>query len=123
MSHPFDHARSSARRFGGAFEDYLPIHSWFDQTKEVMPDFRHRALRHHAEGIFMAEAAFGVTVRNSEGRAVPVRAIGEQHVTEDLGWIPTASDWLRRLKPEPWMSPRIEETSDGPVARPLARAH
>ncbi|WP_432619180.1 DUF6915 family protein, partial [Albidovulum sp.] len=25
-----------------------------DQSKEITADFRHRALRHHAEGIFMA---------------------------------------------------------------------
>lgn len=25
---------------------------------------------------------------------MPVRWIGEQHMKEDLGWIPTAADWL-----------------------------
>ena len=46
---------------------------------------------------------FGTTVTNSDGREVPVRWVGEQHVKEDLGRIPTACDWLRAIKPEAWM--------------------
>ena len=68
-----------------------------------MADFRHRALRHHTEGIFMAERIFGVTIVNSAGRVVPVRFIGEQHVKEDLGRIPTVADWLSNIKTEGWM--------------------
>jgi hypothetical protein len=34
---------------------------------------------------------------------VPVRYIGEQHVQEDLGRIPTAQDWLAKIQPERWM--------------------
>lgn len=34
---------------------------------------------------------------------VPVRLVGEQHVKDDLGWIPTVKDWLVNLKVEPWM--------------------
>ena len=103
MAHPLEHAESSARRFGGKPEDYLVIHRWFDESKAFFPDFRHRALRHHAEGIFLAERIFGVTLTNLEGAVVPVRYIGEQHVREDLGRIPTAQDWLGRINPERWM--------------------
>jgi len=60
MAHPLKHAQNSARKFGGKPEDYLPIHSWFDESKAFLADFRHRALRHHAEGIFLAEKLFGV---------------------------------------------------------------
>src|SRR5713226_9697597 len=28
MAHPLKHAESSARKFGGKAEDYLPIHNW-----------------------------------------------------------------------------------------------
>ena len=52
MAHPLKHAQNSARKFGGKPEDYLPIHNWFDESKAFVADFRHRALRHHAEGIF-----------------------------------------------------------------------
>jgi len=103
MVHPLKHAESSARTFGGKPEDYLPIHNWFDESKAFFPDFRHRALRHHAEGIFLAEKLFGVTIVNSDGKRIPVRYIGEQHVREDLGRIPTVQDWLLEIKPQRWM--------------------
>lgn len=103
MAHPFHHAVSSQRAWGGEVEDYLAVHAWFDETKAHMPDFRHRALRHHAEGIFLCEQVFGPTITTSTGREIPTRWLGEQHVTEDLGFIPTASQWLERIAGEPWM--------------------
>lgn len=103
MSHPVEHAQSSARKFGGKPEDYLAIHRWFDESKAFFADFRHRALRHHTEGMFLAERIFGVTVTSDGGVEVPVRYIGEQHVRKDLGRIPTVQDWLARINPERWM--------------------
>jgi hypothetical protein len=103
MAHPLKHAENSARRFGGKAEDYLPIHNSFDESKAFLSDFRHRTLRHHAEGIFLVEKFFGVAMVNSDGNQVPVRYVGEQHVREDLGRIPTAQDWLSQIKPQRWM--------------------
>lgn len=105
MSHAWFHAQSSARQFGGRPEDYLALHDFFDATKAHFADARHRALRHHSAGIFELEARFGATIRNSDGRDVPVRLIGEQHVREDCGGIiPTVADWLSRIAYEPWMN-------------------
>jgi hypothetical protein len=103
MSHCYHHALSSVRRWGGVPEDYLALHQWFDESKKIIADPRHRALRHHAEGIFMLETIFGVTITNAAGRVVPVRQIGEQHVTEDLGRIPSFADWARLIQPAPWI--------------------
>jgi hypothetical protein len=103
MAHPYHHALSSVQKWGGCAEDYQPIHDWFDASKAHLADFRHRALRHHSEGIFEAERVFGVTIVNSSGRSVPVRYIGEQHVKEDLGKIPTLADWLLNIQPQGWM--------------------
>jgi hypothetical protein len=118
MAHPYHHALSSVKKWGGKVEDYQPIHDWFDESKAHMADFRHRALRHHSEGIFMAEKLFGSTITNSDNRVVMVRYIGEQHVQEDLGHIPSISDWFRQIKPESWMYGRrkslekeLEETA------------
>ncbi len=41
MAHPFHHAESSARKFGGIPADYQPIHDWFDCSKA------HLALRQY----------------------------------------------------------------------------
>ncbi len=103
MAHPLRHAESSARKFGGRPEDYLSIHRWLDESKAYFPDFRHRALYHHTAGSFLAERLFGVSLTNSDTRVVPVRYVGEQHLREDLGRIPTLQDWLVNLKPNPWM--------------------
>ena len=103
MAHPYHHALSSVKKYGGKPEDYLAIHSWFDDSKSHFADFRHRALRHHSQGIFECEKVFGQTITNSDGRVVPVRFIGEQHVKEDCGWIPSLADWLKCIQAEPWM--------------------
>ena len=114
MAHPYHHALSSVRSWGGSIEDYLAVHAWFDGSKEILADFRHRALRHHAEGIFMSERLFGTTLTLASGRQIPTRWIGEQHVREDLGHIPSFADWARAIRPEPWMgrAARIEPIVD-----------
>lgn len=103
MSHPLHHSISSQRKHGGKIEDYLPLHNWFDETKAHFPDMRHRALRHHAEGIFWAEREFGVFIINSDGKMVPTRVLGEQHVMEDIGFIPTIKDYLTEMNQAGWM--------------------
>ncbi len=100
---PYHHALSSVARYGGQPEDYLALHAWMDESKSYFPDVRHRAMRHHAEGIFLAERIFGPVITNSQGRRIPTRFLGEQHVKEDLKRIPTVEDWLRCLRVEPWM--------------------
>ena len=112
MAHSYHHAVSSARKFGGVPADYQAIHDYLDGSKEIIGDFRHRALRHHAEGCFAAEALFGVTITTSAGRQVPVRLIAEQHILEDLGRIPSFADWVRAIKPEAWMG-RVGTKLDG----------
>ena len=103
MAHPYHHAVSSAKKYGGKAHEYLRLHEWLDGSKAHMSDFRHRALRHHSEGIFMLEDIFGTTITISTGRVVPVRFIGEQHILEDLGRIPTVADWLGKIQTESWM--------------------
>jgi hypothetical protein len=103
MAHPYHHSLSSVKQWGGTTEDYQRIHDWFDESKMIIADFRHRALRHHAEGVFMAQTIFGPTVTISTGRVIPTRWIGEQHVREDLGFIPSFADWVKTIRPEPWM--------------------
>jgi hypothetical protein len=106
---PVDHARSSVTQWGGVIEDYLPIHNWFDETKQYTGDFTHRAMRHHAAGVEWCIEKFGnvISVVNDSGECVkvPVKLIAERHVTEDCGRVPTVQDWLVPVKknPEKWM--------------------
>ena len=117
MAAPYHHALSSVKKWGGEVQDYLAIHNWFDGSKEYYADFRHRALRHHSEGIYRMAEIFGDedgTITISTGRVIPVRWVGEQHVTEDLGFIPSVSDWLMHIQPQAWMN-----RATGPIARSL----
>jgi len=71
MPHLLKYAKNSARKFAGLAEGYLRIHEWFDGSKAVMADFLHRALRHHAEAIFLGERIFRrlVTARAASAKA------------------------------------------------------
>ncbi|MFO0876918.1 MAG: hypothetical protein U0840_06060 [Gemmataceae bacterium] len=103
MSKALIHARSSARRFGGQPEDYLPIHEKMDSTKSACAEVTHRCVFHSAFGIFLVEDIFGRVLTNSDGKEVFVRDVAEQHVLEDLGFIPSLSDWLKEMTAKPWM--------------------
>jgi hypothetical protein len=72
MADAYHHSVSSARKFGGVPQDYFAVHQWMDGSKEITCDFRHRALRHHAEGIAMCVRLFGpVVVLSLAGRSRP----------------------------------------------------
>ena len=118
---PFITPLSSVRIWGGSADDYLPLHQWFDESKAITADFRHRALRHHAEGIFMLERFFGPTITLSTGRVVPVRLIGEQHVREDLGFIPGFADWVRCIRPRTLDGPRPSDPTAMSIRSPSMR--
>lgn len=103
---PVKHAESSAKKWGGTWEDYIELHSWFDETKQYTGDWTHRALRHHSAGVEWAIEKFGHTIVNSKGQHVPTKVLAETHIQEDcFGRIPTPYDWLKCLKnkPDEWM--------------------
>tara|TARA_R110002050_G_scaffold12749_2_gene41575 strand:+ start:3922 stop:4266 length:345 start_codon:yes stop_codon:yes gene_type:complete len=102
MANCYYHSVSSVKKWGGKTQDYQPIHDWFDESKKIIAHWSHRALRHHAEGCFAAEQKFGTTIKNSDGKMVPVRLIAEKHIVEDMGWIPSFYDWAILIKPTKW---------------------
>lgn len=131
------HAQSSARRYGGTPEDYLPIHDLMDSSKSAFPDNRHRALTHNNWFFFIVERIFGheipLTCTGGAGAiecpvlagedfecfncggtgkhgTAKTRYICEQHVLEDFGnkYIPTASDYLEGMEFQPWMNNGVE---------------
>ena len=101
MSKPWIHAVSSARRFGGTPEHYLPIHDFLDSSKGAIADSRHRALTHTSWFLSnVLERVFGHNI-DIGGKLVSVRDVGEQHILEDFGgrFIPTPQE-LARFKSE-----------------------
>ncbi len=103
MSKPYKHANSSARKYGGVPADYLPIHDFIDSSKATMADHRHRALLHSAFGCYVVERIFGAVARNSEGKEYSPRDVAEDHILQDLGWIPSVQDYLHDLPMKQWM--------------------
>lgn len=100
---PFVHAKNSAKKHGGTPEDYQAVHDFIDSSKVAVPDMRHRAMLHSAWGVYLVERVFGTTITNSEGRRISTRELAEEHVIEDLGFIPTMQDYLKHMTLEPWM--------------------
>lgn len=125
MAKPWIHAQSSARRWGGEPDDYLPVHDLLDSSKGALPDARHRALTHTSWFLStILERIFGTTITNSAGRVVSVRDIGEQHVLEDFRgrFIPTAQDYLELMFYEQWMTNGKEGTPPS-IEKALQKEH
>lgn len=105
------HAVSAARKWGGKPEDYIEIEEFIDSSKKLIGDVRHRAVYHHTEGVWLCQQLFGrvLTVEKKNGHGtvdVPVRLVAERHILEDLGWLPSPADYLKRIetKQNDWMS-------------------
>ena len=103
-----DTLEGAVRIFGGALEDYAPVHRWLCAGPRVSA--RERVERHHAQGMFACEAALGVLCR---GGRVPVRYVAEAYVrASNAGMVPTQADWLRRIARRGWMGRRTPIRGD-----------
>jgi hypothetical protein len=119
--HPYHHALSSQRTYGGAVSDYLALHSWFDASKAVLGHFTHRALRHHREGVAESARIFGETIAVAGGTRIPVEALGLQHLAEDVGILPSAADWLSHLDLPDTLTPTVLRTPEDLAAASAQR--
>lgn len=107
---PFIHARLSVKRHGGKLEDYMAIHDFIDSSKIAVPDVRHRAMLHSSWGCYLVEKIFGVVSLNSDNRQYSPRDIAEEHIQDDLGFIPTLEKWLNIMPIEQWMSGSVKSS-------------
>ena len=101
---PYLHGRKHASKYGGKSEDYSDIDDFIDSSKITFPDIRHRALLHSSFGCFVVEQMFGRTRVNSAGLTYSPRDIAEDHIIQDLGFIPTVEKYLNNMTVQPWMS-------------------
>lgn len=100
---PLEHAERSVKRWGGKVEDFLKLHTLMDFSKSSVPSMTHRVMFHHSAGIWFMEEIFGAYITNSDGKKVATRDIAEQHVIDDLGFIPTLKHWTDTIKEQTWM--------------------
>lgn len=84
---PYKHSLLSVKRKGGKIEDYYPIHSFMDSTKELCSDNRHRIL-HNLWGVRrIIVPIFGKVIINSDDREVLVKDICEKdHILPDYNY-------------------------------------
>jgi hypothetical protein len=101
---PYLHAKIHAKKYGGTPNDYIDIDDFIDSSKQAVPDVRHRASLHNAFGCFLVEKVFGHTRINSDGKEYSPRDVAEDHIIQDLGFIPTLESYLKNMSIEPWMS-------------------
>lgn len=101
---PFLHGRIHAKKYGGVPEDYADIDDFIDSSKVAFPDIRHRAILHSSFGCYLVEQMFGRTRINSSGIEYSPRDVAEDHILQDLGFIPTVEKYLNCMSIEPWMS-------------------
>jgi len=102
---PIEHAKASAKVFGGIYEDYIDIHKWFDQFRFSINSPKHRMFLHHTGGVIICEQVFGYELVNSDGNSVAVRDIAEHHIVTDVGEMRTPQDWLENIQNEEWVKP------------------
>lgn len=101
---PYLHSKYSAKKYGGKPEDYMDLHLWLDQTKSHIADNRHRIFLHNSFGIQLLADKFGETRTNSDNKTYSVRDVGEDHILQDLGFIPSLDYCLKKVKLKSWMS-------------------
>ena len=107
---PHIHGKIHAKKYGGKPEDYADIDDFIDSSKAAVPDARHRAILHSAFGCFIVEQVFGRTRVNSDGKEYSPRDVAEDHIQQDLGFIPTMEKYLDCMTIEPWMSGTLKKT-------------
>lgn len=106
--HYYDHAKISARKFGGKPEDYVKLHKLMDSSKHQFPHFLHRIFSHNTWFIQVIDDLMGPVITNSEGKEVSVRDILHAHLREDHnGKCPTIQDWMDNIQLKEGHSPWV----------------
>ncbi len=101
---PYLHSKIHVKKYGGKAEDYADIDDFIDSSKAAVPDVRHRAILHSSFGCFIVEQVFGRTRINSDGKEYSPRDIAENHIQQDLGFVPTMEHYLNNMTIQGWMS-------------------
>jgi hypothetical protein len=123
---PLQHARITAHRYGGEWQDWIAIHDWIDRSKAIFPSMQHRMFLHSDFGEWLAVKIHGEAVGAKDGTVIPTRDLFRDHQVEDLGRVVTLAEWMREIDADYWMRRRNpprsleqirEEPAEGLAAR------
>lgn len=98
MAHPYFHALSSRRKWGGTVDEYLPLHQYFDQTKSALADCRHRLFLHNPWGALLLNQQFSDAWVPEQHHGVTLDMISQQHITEDYSRLVSVEECVARMQ-------------------------
>jgi Domain of unknown function (DUF6915) len=99
---PLQHARITAHRYGGGWQDWIAIHDWIDRGKMIFPSMQHRMLLHSDFGEWLAVRIHGEKIVAEDGTIISTRDLFHDHKAEDLGRVVTLAEWLREIDTDYW---------------------
>jgi hypothetical protein len=99
---PLQHARITAHRYGGEWQDWIAIHDWIDRSKMIFPSMQHRMFLHSDFGEWLTVKIHGDSVRASDGAVVSTVDLFRDHQVEDLGRVVSLAEWLGEVDREYW---------------------
>ena len=88
-----------AKKYGGVPEDYVAIDRFLDQTKQHVPNWRHRMVLHNSFGVDLCIQMFGEAITNADGKKIAVQRIAEDHIEQDLRFVPSLQDCVKYIVP------------------------
>jgi hypothetical protein len=123
---PLQHARITAHRYGGEWQDWIAIHNWIDRSKMIFPSMQHRMLLHSDFGEWLAVRIHGEKIGAEDGTVIPTRDLFRDHQVEDLGRVVTLAEWLREIDADYWTRRRkppryLEQIREAPAEGLAAR--
>ena len=123
---PLQHARITAHRYGGGWQDWIAIHDWIDRSKAIFPSMQHRMFLHSDFGEWLTVKIHGEAIRSKSGAIIPTRDLFRDHQVEDLGRVVTLAEWLREVDTDYWMRHRkpprqLEQIREGPKSKRQCR--
>ncbi len=99
---PLQHARITAHRYGGEWQDWIRLHDWIDRSKMIFPSMQHRMFLHSDFGEWLTIQIHGEFVEAADSTVVATRELFRDHQVEDVGRVVPLSEWLREIDEEYW---------------------
>ncbi|HEX5080654.1 MAG TPA: hypothetical protein VFY40_01315 [Blastocatellia bacterium] len=123
---PLQHARITAYRYGGEWQDWIAIHDWIDRSKAIFPSMQHRMFLHSDFGEWLAIRTHGEMIVAGDGTVIPTRDLFRDHQVEDLGRVVTLAEWLGEIDAAYWTRRRkpprhLEHVREAPAEGLAAR--
>jgi hypothetical protein len=123
---PLQHARITAHRYGGEWQDWIAMHDWIDRSKAIFPSMQHRMFLHSDFGEWLTVKIHGEATRSKSGAVIQTRDLFRDHQVEDLGRVVTLAEWLREIDADYWTRRRkpprhLEQVREAPAEGLAAR--